>query len=73
MLLHSPVGSIIMANAVGASLGRLWEAYEALINLEEVFSRAAQALRDLTAKIRDERHREGVLVAPRVRRVLEHH
>jgi hypothetical protein len=44
-----------------------------LINLEEVFSRAAQALRNLAAKIRDEGLREGFLTTPRVRRVLEHH
>ena len=38
----------------------------------QAFSRAAQILEDLAARIKDKGLREGFLAAPRVRRVLEH-
>ncbi len=38
----------------------------------EAFSRAAQILRDLAAKIKDEGLREGFLAESQVRRVLGH-
>ncbi|HLL40482.1 MAG TPA: hypothetical protein VK357_12570 [Rubrobacteraceae bacterium] len=40
--------------------------------MREAFSRTAQILRDLAAKIKDEGLKEGFLAAPQVRCVLEH-
>ena len=62
--------------------GELWQIRNRIGELRErrgereqartAFSRAAQTLRDLAAKIKDEELREGFLSAPRVRRVLGH-
>jgi tetratricopeptide (TPR) repeat protein len=58
---------------IRAGLGGLLERREEIGEARAAFSRAAQTLRDLAAKINDVRLREGFLAAPRVRRVLEHH
>jgi DNA-binding SARP family transcriptional activator/tetratricopeptide (TPR) repeat protein len=53
-------------------IGELHEQRGEVGEAREAFSRAAQTLRDLAEKIKDEGLREGFLAAPRVRRVLEH-
>jgi tetratricopeptide (TPR) repeat protein len=62
--------------------GELWQIQSRLAELHErrgqeaeaqkAYSLAAQTLRELAQKIRDEDLREGFLSAPLVRRVLEH-
>jgi tetratricopeptide (TPR) repeat protein len=71
-----------LAEEIGL-LGELWQMWARIGELHErrgeadeaqrAFSRAAQILKDLAARIKDARLREGFLAAPRVRRVLEHH
>ena len=58
---------------IRAKIGELHERRGEVGEAREAFSRAAQTLRDLAAKIKDERLREGFLSAPRMRRVLGHH
>ena len=54
-----------------ARIGELHEQRGEVGEAREAFSRAAQTLRDLAAKIGDEGLREGFLSAPQVRRVLQ--
>ncbi|CAA9455735.1 MAG: hypothetical protein AVDCRST_MAG58-1447 [uncultured Rubrobacteraceae bacterium] len=56
-----------------AKIGELLERRGEVGEAHQAFSRAAQILKDLAARIKDEGLREGFLAAPRVRRVLEHH
>jgi tetratricopeptide (TPR) repeat protein len=56
-----------------ARIGELHERRGEAGEAQQAFSRAAQTLRDLAAKIKDEGLREGFLAAPKARRVLEHH
>jgi tetratricopeptide (TPR) repeat protein len=58
---------------IRSRMGELHERGGEVGEAREAFVRAAQTLRDLAARIKDERLREGFLAAPRVRRVLEHH
>jgi chemotaxis protein histidine kinase CheA len=58
---------------IRSKIGELYERRGEAGEAQRAFSRAAQTLRDLAAKINDARLREGFLAAPRVRRVLEHH
>jgi tetratricopeptide (TPR) repeat protein len=58
---------------IQSRIGELCERSEDTGEACAAFSRAAQTLRDLAAKIGDEGLREGFLTAPRVRRVLGHH
>jgi tetratricopeptide (TPR) repeat protein len=55
---------------IRARIGDLYERRGEVAEAREAFSRAAQTLRDLAAKIEDEELREGFLSAPRVSRVL---
>jgi tetratricopeptide (TPR) repeat protein len=55
---------------IGARIGELHERRGEVGEAHQAFSRAAQTLRDLAAKIKDEGLREGFLAAPKVRRVL---
>jgi tetratricopeptide (TPR) repeat protein len=55
-----------------ARIGELHERRGEAEEAHQAFSRAAQVLKDLAAKIKDEELRERFLAAPRVRRVLEH-
>ncbi len=55
-----------------AKIGELRERRGEVSAAREAFSRAAQTLRELAAKIKDEGLREGFFSAPRVRRVLGH-
>ncbi len=57
---------------IRAKIGELHERHGEVREAREAFSRAAQTLRDLAAKIKDERLRESFLSAPRARRVLGH-
>ena len=54
-----------------ARIGELHERRGEAGEAQQAFSRAAQTLRDLAAKIKDEGLREGFLAAPKARRVLE--
>ena len=56
---------------IRARIGELHERRGEDSEAREAYSRAAQTLRDLAAKIEDEGLREGFLLAPRVRRLLE--
>jgi tetratricopeptide (TPR) repeat protein len=56
-----------------ARIGELHERRGEAGEAQEAFSRVAQILKDLAARIKDAGLREGFLSAPRVRRVLEHH
>ncbi len=56
---------------IRARIGELHERRGEDSEAREAYSRAAQTLRDLAAKIEDEGLREGFLSAPRVRRLLE--
>jgi predicted ATPase/DNA-binding SARP family transcriptional activator len=56
-----------------ARIGELHERRGEVDEARQAFSRAAQTLRDLAAKIEDEGLKEGFLAAPKVRRVLERH
>jgi tetratricopeptide (TPR) repeat protein len=56
-----------------ARIGELHEQRGEAGEAHKAFSRAAQILKDLAARIEDAGLREGFLAAPRVRRVLEHH
>jgi tetratricopeptide (TPR) repeat protein len=58
---------------IQSKIGDLHERREEAGQAREAFSRAAQILKDLAARIKDAGLREGFLAAPRVRRVLEHH
>ena len=58
---------------IEARIGELHERCGEAEQAQEAFFRAAQTLRDLAAKIKDEGLREGFLAALRVRRVLGHH
>jgi len=58
---------------IRARIGYLHEWRGETGEAQQAFSRAAQNLKDLAAKIKDAGLREGFLAAPRVRRVLEHH
>ncbi len=58
---------------IRARMGELHERRGEVGEAHQAYSRAAQILRDLAAKIEDEGLREGFLAAPRVCRVLEHH
>jgi DNA-binding SARP family transcriptional activator/tetratricopeptide (TPR) repeat protein len=58
---------------IRARIGYLHERRGETGEAQQAFSRAAQNLKDLAAKIKDAGLREGFLAAPRVRRVLEHH
>ena len=58
---------------IQSRIGELHERCGEADEAREAFSQAAQTLRDLAAKIKDEGLREGFLAAPRVRRVLKHH
>jgi tetratricopeptide (TPR) repeat protein len=58
---------------IRSRIGELYERRGEDGGAQRAFSRAAQTLRYLAAKINDARLREGFLAAPRVRRVLEHH
>ena len=51
-------------------IGEFYERRGEVDQAHQAFSRAAQTLRDLAAKIKDEELREGFLAAPRVRHVL---
>jgi tetratricopeptide (TPR) repeat protein len=57
---------------IGARIGELHERRGEVGEAREAFFRAAQTLRDLAAKIKDEGLREGFLAASQVRRVLGH-
>jgi DNA-binding SARP family transcriptional activator len=57
---------------IGARIGELRERRGEVGEAQQAFSRAAQTLRDLAAKIKDVGLREGFLAAPKVRRVLAH-
>ena len=57
---------------IRARIGELHEQRGETGEAREAFFRAAQILRDLAAKIKDEGLRESFLAAPRVRRVLGH-
>jgi DNA-binding SARP family transcriptional activator/tetratricopeptide (TPR) repeat protein len=56
---------------IRARIGELHERRGQVGEAREAFSRAAQTLRDLAAKIKDEGLREGFFSAPQVRRVLQ--
>jgi hypothetical protein len=56
---------------IRARMGELHERRGEAGEAQEAFSRAAETLRDLAARIKDEGLTEGFLGAPRVRRVLE--
>jgi tetratricopeptide (TPR) repeat protein len=58
---------------IQSKIGELHERRGETDEAHQAFSRAAQILKDLAARIKDEGLREGFLAAPRVRRVLEHH
>jgi hypothetical protein len=58
---------------IQSRIGDLHERREEAGQAREAFSRAAQIIEDLTARIKDAGLRESFLAAPRVRRVLEHH
>jgi tetratricopeptide (TPR) repeat protein len=58
---------------IGARIGELHERRREAGEAQQAFSRAAQILKDLAARIKDTGLREAFLAAPRVRRVLEHH
>jgi tetratricopeptide (TPR) repeat protein len=58
---------------IRSRIGELHERRGEAGEAQRAFSRAAQTLRDLAARINDAGLREGFLAAPRVRRVLEHH
>jgi hypothetical protein len=55
---------------IGARIGELHERRGEVGEAQQAFSRAAQILRDLAAKIKDEGLREGFLAASKARRVL---
>jgi tetratricopeptide (TPR) repeat protein len=57
---------------IRSRIGEIYERRGETDEAQKAFSRAAQTLRDLAAKIGDEELREGFLTAPRVRRVLGH-
>ena len=57
---------------IRSRIGELYERRGEAGEAQQAFSRAEQILQDLAARIKDEGLREGFLVAPRVRRVLEH-
>ena len=57
---------------IWARLGELRERRGEVGEAQQAFSRAAQILEDLAAKIQDEGLREGFLAAPKARRVREH-
>ncbi len=58
---------------IQSRIGELHERRGEAGEAQQAFSRAAQILKDLAARIKDAGLREGFLAAPRVRRVLEHH
>jgi tetratricopeptide (TPR) repeat protein len=58
---------------IRSRMGELHERRGEAEQAHQAFYRAAQTLRDLAAKIKDEKLKEGFLAAPRIRRVLEHH
>ena len=58
---------------IRAKIGELHERRGEAGEAYQAFSRAAQILKDLAARIEDDGLRDSFLAAPRVRRVLEHH
>jgi hypothetical protein len=58
---------------IQSNIGELHERRGEAGEAHQAFSRAAQTLKDLAAKIKDEGLKEGFLAAPRVRRVLDYH
>jgi tetratricopeptide (TPR) repeat protein len=83
---ESALGRLRKAEALAEEIGlpgELWQIRSRIGELHErrgeageahrAFSRAAQILKDLAARIEEAGLREGFLAAPRVRRVLEHH
>ena len=58
---------------IRSRIGELYERRGEVDEAHQAFSRAAQILKDLAARIEDAGLREGFLAAPRVRRVLEPH